>query len=218
MSEISVCMAVLSGTISDGTISFSITTASNSATMRTLHCSLPAYINALSSPPPPLSNIKPLSLSPSKPFPLNLPLLLPIHTYLLIFIILIVFNFFFATAEDYEITNMNLRLMPGNVTRDCVLITITDDDESEGVENFTVTATLVTTTIRTDLITVNPTEALVLINDNDDGTNFESLIICNIIFTGNCYLITQNLLLVLRPRSSTSLREKSAKSLCAWQC
>ena len=64
---------------------------------------------------------------------------------------------------------MNLRLMPGNVTRDCVLITITDDDESEGVESFTVTATLVTTTIRTDLITVNPTEALVLIKDNDNG-------------------------------------------------
>ena len=79
---------------------------------------------------------------------------------------------------------MNLRLMPGNVTRDCVLITIKDDNETEGVESFTVTATLVTTTIRTDLITVNPTEALVLINDNDAGMIFESLIIiCNIIFT-----------------------------------
>ena len=56
-----------------------------------------------------------------------------------------------------------------NVGRDYVSITIKDDNETEGVESFTVTATLVTTTIRIDLITVNPTKALVLINDNDNG-------------------------------------------------
>ena len=66
--------------------------------------------------------------------------------------------------------------MPGNVRRDCVLITIIDDDESEDVESFTVTATLVQSTIRTTMITIAPTEALVLINDND-GMIFESVII-----------------------------------------
>ena len=71
--------------------------------------------------------------------------------------------------------------MPGNVRRDCVLITIIDDDESEGVESFTVTATLVANTIRTNMITIAPTEARVLINDND-GMIFESVIIFNINF------------------------------------
>ena len=66
--------------------------------------------------------------------------------------------------------------MPGNVRRDCVLITIIDDDESEGVESFTVTATLVESTIRTNMITIAPTEARVLINDND-GMIFQSVIL-----------------------------------------
>ena len=74
--------------------------------------------------------------------------------------------------------------MPGNVRRDCVLITIIDDDESEGVESFTVTATLVQSTIRTNMITIAPTEARVLINDND-GMIFQSVVIIYIyIFTG----------------------------------
>ena len=125
---------------------------------------------------------------PTSIFFISFPLLkfsLPIFPCLYHPIVVYMFDFFFITAEDYELTKTTLRLMPGNLRRDCVLITIIDDDESEGVESFTVTATLVTTTIRIDLITVNPTEALVLINDNDDGTIFESLIIiCNIIFTG----------------------------------
>ena len=57
--------------------------------------------------------------------------------------------------------------MPGNVTRDCVLITIKDDNEIEGMENFTVTATLVQSSIRTNMIIIAPNEARVLINDND---------------------------------------------------
>ena len=57
--------------------------------------------------------------------------------------------------------------MPGNVRRDCVLITIKDDNEIEGMENFTVTATLIQSTIRTNMITIAPTEALVVIIDND---------------------------------------------------
>ena len=138
MSEIPVCMAVLSGSFSDGTITFEISTGSSSATTRTLHCSLLSYYLSYSC--------------------------------------LIAYSYLFITAEDYELTKTTLRLMPGNVRRDCVLITIIDDDESEGVESFTVTATLVQSTIRTNMITIAPTEARVLINDND-GTNFESVII-----------------------------------------
>ena len=123
------------------------------------------------------------SLSPSLPFLLNLPstippphfsafLLLPVCLNALLFTIhhsLKLLDFFrnFITAEDYELTNSSLHLMPGNVRRDCVLITIKDDNEIEGMENFTVTATLIQSTIRTNMITIAPTEALVVIIDND---------------------------------------------------
>ena len=110
-------------------------------------------------------------------FPL-LKFSLPIFPCLYHPIVVYMFDFFFITAEDYELTKTTLRLMPGNVRRDCVLITIIDDDESEGVESFTVTATLVQSTITNNMITIAPTEALVLINDNDNGiyTIFVSVI------------------------------------------
>ena len=74
---------------------------------------------------------------------------------------------FIATAMDYEITDINLELMPGAVSRDCAFITIKDDDEIESVESFTVVATFQFSLISSERITVAPTQALIIINDND---------------------------------------------------
>ena len=65
---------------------------------------------------------------------------------------------------------MALRLFEGAVSRDCAFITINDDDEVESAESFTASIILLNSFISRDLITVAPSEALIIINDNETCT------------------------------------------------
>ena len=81
--------------------------------------------------------------------------------------------FFIHSAIDYTLENVILEMTAGAVSRQCAFISVQEDEEIEAVEMFTVSATLISSTISRNLITVSATEALIVINDNDNNVTSE---------------------------------------------